>query len=180
MTAERALAYPAHFEQLDGEVVVSFPDLPEALTGGADMDDALEQAVDCLEVAISYRIRNEQDLPAPSKRRAGRGWCVIAVPSQTAVKAALYLALRENGTSKSALARSLGVDAKEVRRMLDPTKATAPKRIDAALRALGCELQVTLGPIVTAQTKAKKAKTVKRTVARRPARTGKNAKREAA
>jgi antitoxin HicB len=177
MTAEHALAYPAHFEQLDGEVVVSFPDLPEALTGGADMDEAIEQAADCLEVAMSYRIRNDKDLPSPSKRRAVRGWRVVCVPSQTAVKAALYLALRESGTSKSALARSLGVDAKEIRRMLDPTKATAPKRIDAALRVLGCELQVTLGPIAAAKSEAK---TAKRKAARRPASKRRKAKREAA
>lgn len=165
MHSPRALAYPAHFEQLDGEIVVNFPDLPDALTGGANMGEAIEQATDCLEVAISYRIRNDQELPAPSERRAERDWHVIPVPSQTAAKAALYLALRETGTSKSALARDLGVGAKEIRRMLDPTKATAPKRIDAALRALGCELQVTLNPCAIRKPSVSKSRVATRAVA---------------
>jgi antitoxin HicB len=37
-----------------------------------------------------------------------------------AAKAALYLAMREAGISNVQLARKLGCDEKEVRRMLDP------------------------------------------------------------
>ena len=49
---------------------------------------------------------------------------MVAVPIGTAMKAALYLTMREQGFNKSDLARRLGVDEKEARRMLDPKHRT--------------------------------------------------------
>ena len=80
------------------------------------------------------------ELPAPSARRAGE--CLVAVPPITAAKAALWLALRESGLTRVALAQQLGVDEKTIRRMLDPRHRSAIDRIDEALRALGKELVV--------------------------------------
>ena len=57
-------------------------------------------------------------------------------------KAALYLALREAGIGKSELARRIGCDVREVRRMLDPHHPTKLPRIEAALEALGKRLVV--------------------------------------
>ncbi len=50
----------------DGAVNVAFPDLPEALTFGADREDALARAVDCLGVALSHRRANGIEIPTPS------------------------------------------------------------------------------------------------------------------
>ena len=57
-----------------------------------------------------------------------------------AAKAALYLAMREARLTNVALARKLGCDEKEVRRMLDPKHATKLPRIKEALDALGKRL----------------------------------------
>jgi len=59
-------------------------------------------------------------------------------------KAALYIAVRETGISKSELARRLGVDEKEIRRMLSPKHQTKLPRIEQALSALGYQLSVSL------------------------------------
>lgn len=59
-----------------------------------------------------------------------------------AAKAALYLALRESGMTNVQLARKLGCDEREVRRMLDPRHATKLPRIKEALEALGKRLVV--------------------------------------
>jgi len=41
--------YPASFtEDAAGRMVVLFPDMPEALTDGADMNEAITEAKDCL------------------------------------------------------------------------------------------------------------------------------------
>ena len=41
------LSYPALFKKHDdGEIVVHFPDLPEALTGANEEDEAFAEAVD--------------------------------------------------------------------------------------------------------------------------------------
>ncbi len=123
----------------DGGFVVTFPDLPEAITQGDDRDDALRQAADCLEEAIAGRLLRNDEIPSPS---AGKP--LVAVPPTTAAKAALYLALREAGLSKTDLARRLGCDEKEARRLLDPAQPSKIERLSEALHALGKELVVSV------------------------------------
>ena len=132
-----------------GEVVVSFRDLPECLTSGSDSDSALAEAADALEEAIAARITDGEPIPEPSAVAAADGEYAVAVPPATAAKAALVLAFRESGLSRSAFARRLGVNEKVVRRMLDPRHRTTPSRTSAALRALGRELVVEAQPLAT-------------------------------
>ena len=133
--------YPARLRpDSTGEFIVSFRDLPECLTSGASVPDALAEAADALAEAIAGRIDDAEAIPEPSARRSGEHH--VAVPAGTAAKAALALALRENDLSRVALAQRLGVDEKAVRRMLDPRHATAVGRIEAALRVLGRELVI--------------------------------------
>ena len=123
-----------------GELIVSFRDLPECLTSGADETEALAEAADALEEAIAGRINRVDSIPAPSARRAGEH--LVAVPAITAAKAALALALAESGLSRVALAQRLRVDEKAVRRMLDPRHRTTIARLERALRVLGQDLVV--------------------------------------
>jgi len=58
--------YPAIPTREGGEIVVSFPDLPEALTSGRDPVEALDMAADCLAEAIAGRIDDSDEIPAPS------------------------------------------------------------------------------------------------------------------
>jgi len=135
--------YPASFlrEENGKGFYVRFPDVPEALTGGDDLDDTLAQAADCLAEAIAGRIRRGDDIPKPSKPK--RGQRLINVPLYLAPKLALYLAMREHGMRNTALAKRLGVSETVVRRMLDPKHDTKPERIQAALAALGKRIVVT-------------------------------------
>ncbi len=143
METGHTFAYPARFETIGDTTVVSFPDLPEALTEGANDADAAAQAVDCLDEAIAGRIARREDIPSPSPVR-GRRQRLVVVPQQTAVKAALYLAMGEARLSNVRLARRLGCDEKEVRRMLDPRHATRMERMREALSACGKEIQITV------------------------------------
>jgi len=137
-------AYPVILtaDETDGGFVVTFPDLPEAITQGEDTAGALEEAADALEEAIAGRIRRGDGIPQPSTADAGE--LLVPVPALTAAKAALYLALRESGISKSELASRLGCDEKEVRRLLDPRHPSKLPRIERALSALGKSLAVRL------------------------------------
>jgi antitoxin HicB len=119
---------------------VRFTDLPEALTGGDDMEDSLVQAADCLAETLAGRIRRGDPIPAPSKLK--RGQHPIGVPLYLAPKLALYLAIRELGLRNTELAKRLGVSETVVRRMLDPKHDTKPARIQAALNALGKRIVV--------------------------------------
>jgi antitoxin HicB len=135
--------YPATFirEVNDKGFHVRFPDLPEALTGGADLNDTIEQASDCLAEAIAGRIVRGDPIPQPSRLK--RGQHPISVPLYLAPKLALYLAMREGRMRNTDLARRLGVSETVVRRMLDPKHNTRPERIQAALAELGKRIVVT-------------------------------------
>ncbi len=137
--------YPARFHpDRSGEITVSFRDFPECLTSGTDESSALAEARDALEEAVAGRIDDDEPIPAPSRRRAGKQY--IAVPPDMAAKAAFALAFRDSGLSRLAIARRLGVNEKVVRRMLDPRHHTAANRIHKALRSLGRELIVEFRP----------------------------------
>jgi antitoxin HicB len=140
----QAFVYPARFERGDkpGVLVITFRDVPEAITQGKDEKDAIWQAADCLEEAIAGRIADGREIPRASK--PARGERMIPVPAPMATKAALYLALREAGMTNVQLARKLGCDEREVRRMLDPRHPTKLPRIKEALDVLGKRLVVGL------------------------------------
>lgn len=128
-------------DEADGGFVVTFEDLPEAITQGETMTEALAEAADALEEAVAGRIRRGDPIPSPSPVA---GCMAVPVPAQTAAKAALYLALGETGISKAELAARLGCDEKEVRRLLDPRHPSKLPRIQKALAALGKGLSVRL------------------------------------
>lgn len=136
--------YPASLvQEKNGKgFFVRFPDLPEALTGGDDREDSLAQAADCLAEALAGRIRRADSIPAPSRLK--RGQCPIGVPLYLAPKLALYLAIREQGLTNTELAERLGVSETVVRRMLDPRHDTKPARIQAALKAMGKRIVVSI------------------------------------
>ena len=140
----RTFVYPARFGRGDrpGVLVITFRDVPEAITQGKGEKDALWQAADCLEEAIAGRIDGGREIPKASK--GARGERLIPVPAQMAAKAALYLAMKEAGITNAQLARKLGCDEKEVRRMLDPRHPTKLPRIKEALDVFGKRLIVSV------------------------------------
>ncbi len=136
--------YPAKFERGDtpGVLVITFRDVPEAITQGNGLKDAHWQAADCLEEAIAGRIAGGREIPKASS--GTRGERLIPVPAPMAAKAALYLAMGEAGITNVQLARKLGCDEKEVRRMLDPKHPTKLPRIKEALEVFGKRLVVSV------------------------------------
>lgn len=136
--------YPASLkpDKDDGGFIVRFVDLPEAITQGDDKEDALREAADCLEESIANRIAMDLPIPAPSRMK--RGQHAVIVPAQTAAKAALSIAIKAAGITKTELAKRLECDEKEVRRLLDPRHPSKLPRIEAALSAVGQSLIVGL------------------------------------
>lgn len=61
------LFYPAIFHKAEeGGYWVSFPDLPECLTEGEDMQQAYEMAVEALGLALSSREEEKETIPQPT------------------------------------------------------------------------------------------------------------------
>ena len=135
--------YPAVFLR-EGEGTayhVRFPDLPEALTAGDDLEDTFVQAADCLAEALAGRIARGDEIPAPS--RVKRAQHAIGVPLYLAPKLALYLAMREQHINNTELAKRLRVSETVVRRRLNPKHQTKAEKIQAALKALGKRIVIT-------------------------------------
>lgn len=134
--------YAFRFTREDGAWVITCRDIPEAITQADAGEDRIEIAEGCLQAALESRIRDNEVLPVASKSR--RGEVLISPPAATAAKCALYDAMREAGISKVELARKLGIDEKEVRRMLDAGHGTKLPRIAEAVEALGRHLHIAL------------------------------------
>ena len=134
--------YRARFEpgERKGVLVVSFPDVPEAITEGKGEAKARANAEEALGLALlSYPQRG---LALPKPRARGAELVSIAVEPEIAAKLALLEAIRERGLSKSAFARLIGRDEKEVRRILDPLHSTKLSTLSEALRALGQQMVI--------------------------------------
>ena len=128
----------------EGGYIVTCRDLPQLVTQGDDESHALAEAADAMdEVFAAYMLRGLA-LPAPSRLRKEEHW--VSPPAETMAKAALYVAMSESGISKVQLAKRLGVDEKEVRRLLDPHYGSKLPRIAQAIAVLGKRLTIGLQP----------------------------------
>ena len=139
------MLYPARLSPNgEGGFLVTFVDVREALTEGASRLEALSNATDALEVALLGAMKDGAAIPAPSEANTGDE--LIAIGAQTAAKLAFYEAFRSSGLSRSGLARRIGKDEAEVRRMLDPYHATKLPALDGAIKAMGRRLTIELEP----------------------------------
>ena len=125
----------------DGDtVLVTFADVPEAVTFGADEEEALLQAVDALETCLSFYVDARKPLPVPSKAR--RGQKTVRPGALEGAKLGLYLAMTEQGIRKAELARRLGWHVPQVDRLFELRHASRFDQIEAAARVLGRTVEV--------------------------------------
>jgi len=134
------LDYPVTLTPDEGTVLVTFPDVPEAITFGADEDEALLQAVDALETALSFYVEARKPLPVASKPK--RGQRTVRPSALEGAKLGVYQAMMEQGIKKAELARRLGWHMPQVDRLFDLRHASRLDQIEAAARALGRHLDV--------------------------------------
>ena len=131
------LAYPVSLQRGRATVLVSFPDVPEALTEGATEQEALSEAADCLVAALGGYVDSGRRIPTPSG-----GSRVIELTAMITAKLALYEAMRENDVDEVALAERLGTPRGTVRRLIDLDHRSHIDQIAEALDALGKHLVV--------------------------------------
>ena len=134
-------AYPCQLTpDEDGGLVATFPDVPEAITGGRDRVEALAMAEDALATALAGYVHEKWDIPVPSE--AADGHVSVPVPTVVAAKLALYSAMRAQRISKVELADRLGVSEAAVRKLTNPDHRSHMSQVQKALRAVGRSLKV--------------------------------------
>ena len=133
--------YPVTVEQdEDGRYVATALDIPEAITDGTTLKEALGEMSDALGAALAGYAIAGRVLPASSEARPGE--YLVPVAPLVAAKLALRAAMRDEGVSNVALARRLGVTEGVVRRLVDPDHGSRLDGVVTALTALGHRLIV--------------------------------------
>ncbi len=127
--------YPVTLTQDGNTVLVTFTDVPEAITFGADEQEALLQAVDALETGLSFYVESRKALPLPSK--AKRGQKTVCPSALEAAKLGVYKTMMDQGIRKAELARRLGWHMPQVDRLFDLRHASKFEQIQTAAAALG-------------------------------------------
>ena len=114
----RTYTYGALFERgAKSGIVVSFPDVPEAITQGRDEADARSMAAEALGMVLLTYLEQDRALPKPSKRR--KELAAITVEPEIAAKLAVIEAF--SCAHYAGRACNAGQNGREVRRILDQT-----------------------------------------------------------
>ena len=130
-------AYPCDlvsYERQGYGFLVTFPDVPAAITGDQTREESLILAEDALIVALSAYIHLREDIPASSRLRDGQ--VLITVPPLQSAKLALYSAMRERGVSKIDLADAMGVSESDIADLLDLDFDSTAPQVDEAMKAV--------------------------------------------
>jgi antitoxin HicB len=120
--------------------------LPEAIAAGRTEEEALEEMRQALVAAVRGRINDGMELAPPPGLGRREERHRVALPSRLAAKAAVYRAWKDAKVSKAELARRIGRNETEVRRILDPDHGTKLDQLEEAAKALGGRLSVTFEP----------------------------------
>jgi antitoxin HicB len=132
--------YPVTVERDDnGTMLVRFPDFPEAISYGDDIEDALRHAQDALSTTIGAYLKDRRAIPLPSAVIAKYR---VSVPALVSAKIELFAAMQGQRVTKAELARRLKWHGPQVDRLLQMTHGSKLDQMEAAFAVLGKRLVV--------------------------------------
>jgi antitoxin HicB len=120
---------------------VQFRDIPEALTGGDTLEDALHHAQDALLTALEFYFDDRRLVPTASQKK--RGEHAVAIPALVAAKIELHNEMVVSNKKRSTLARELSLVPSGIDRLLDIRQPTKLETIEQALAIFGRRLEIT-------------------------------------
>jgi antitoxin HicB len=130
--------YPVNLRRDGKFFLVTFPDIPEAITQGRTHAEALTAAKEALEASIEFYFEDRRQVPPPSKPK--RGQSVVELPASLAAKVLLLNEMLRQNVRPAELARRIGTTAQEVNRLTNIRHTSKIDGVDQALRALGKRL----------------------------------------
>ena len=134
------MRYPADIQPDEEFFMVTFPDIPEAITQGTDVEDAKVLAADVLESALDFYLESGRPIPTPSKLK--RGQHLIELPASLSAKVLLVNEMVAQKVRPAELARRLQITPQEVTRLIDPRHKSKIDGIAVALKALGKTMEI--------------------------------------
>lgn len=141
-------SYAATFEPNSGNggFIVTFDDVPEAITEGNDFADAYEMAMDALGVALLGYL--EMGKPRPRPVATG---IMISPEPDVAAKIAVIETFRQAGISERTLSERIGTSDGETRNILDLDATTRFSILLRALSAMNTAFVMTTEPLEDAR-----------------------------
>jgi antitoxin HicB len=135
------MRYPAKFAPAEeGGFVVTFPDIPEAITQGDDEEKAMRAAQDALVTALDFYFEEARSVPMPSRRKPDQR--VVELPASLSAKVLLLNEMIAQKVRPAELARRLRITPQEVTRLIDLRHTTKIDSIASALKALGKTMEI--------------------------------------
>lgn len=132
--------FPALFAPEDGGYVVTFRDIPEAITQGASLEEARAAALDALVTAMDFYLEDGRTVPAASEPAEGED--VVSLPLSVAAKVLLLNEMVSQRLRPADLARQMGVLPQEVTRIMDLQHQTRIDTLAKAFKAVGRTLDL--------------------------------------
>ncbi len=134
--------YPALLTAHESGFMVTFRDIPEAITEGATFEEALAMAQDALCSAMEFYTEDNRAVPMPSKIQEGE--YLVSLPPSVWAKVLLLNEMLAQEVSQAELAKRMGIIPQKVTRLVDLSHATKIDTLAQAFDKLGKHLQVSL------------------------------------
>lgn len=135
--------YPAQLSPApEGGFVVTFRDIPEAITQGETIEEATSQAADALLTAMDFYVEDRRTVPMPSQPTEAEH--VIALPASAWVKVLLLNATIEQRISNAELGRRIGMTPSTAQRLFELHHTTKLDTLAAALSAVGKRITISI------------------------------------
>lgn len=126
----------------EGGYIVTFRDVPEAITEIWDKNELKETVTDCLVTAVDFYIEDHRLFPAPSKTK--KDDVIIQLPISISAKILLLNTMVSGNIRPVDLAKKMGIKPQEVNRIIDTGHTTKIDTIAKALSVLGKNLQLSI------------------------------------
>ena len=135
--------FPARVEPNDeGGFIISFRDIPEALTEATSEENVDRMAADALITAMDFYFEDHRAVPLPSSPQPGE--ISVELPLSVIAKVLLLNEIIAQKIRPADLARRMGIPRQEMTRIMDLKHTTKIDTLSAAFKALGKKLRFSL------------------------------------
>ncbi|HEY9224254.1 MAG TPA: type II toxin-antitoxin system HicB family antitoxin [Variovorax sp.] len=135
-------SYPARVTRDGDGYLVTFPDIPEAVTGAEDRAEAIALAADALTTAMDFYFEDRRTVPMPSPLKKRQ--IAIDLPASVSAKVLLLNEMIAQDKRPAELARLMNARPQEITRLVDLHHPTKIDTIAQALQAMGRRLDLRL------------------------------------
>jgi antitoxin HicB len=136
------LAYPVRLTPAKGSggFVVTFCDIPEAITQGETVEEALAMAAEALESAMDFYFEDKRPVPMPSPAKQRQH--VVELPLSLSAKVLLLNEMARQQVRPAELARRLQTTPQDINRLTNLHHTSKIDGIAGAMKALGKTLEI--------------------------------------